>query len=68
MKIDFEVLRWRLLIIGFCILFFFIGATRYTYKKIKTYVNRQPWELTGSFPPGSLGAQVQDAQKRAKRK
>lgn len=66
MKIDFDVIRWRFLIIGFIALFFLVGFYRYTSVKIKNYFNRESWELSGNFPAGSLGAQVQDAQRRAK--
>lgn len=31
------------------------------------HLRPDPWELTGSYPAGSLGAQIQDAQRRAKR-
>ena len=66
MKLDYDIIRWRFLIIGFLCLFFLIGGTRYLINKINEYRSRQPWELRGHFPPGSLGFQIQDAQKRAK--
>lgn len=34
MKIDFDVIRWRFLVVGFIALFFVIGATRHIIKKI----------------------------------
>lgn len=67
MKIDFDVIRWRFLIVAFIALFFLVGSYRYTSVKIKNYFNRESWELSGNFPSGSLGAQVQDAQERVKR-
>lgn len=70
MQIDVDVLRWRFLIAGFLCLFFLIGAARFVVSKTSQYISSkqpQPWELHGKFPPGSLGAQIQDAQKRAKR-
>lgn len=66
MKLDFEVIRWRFLIIGFLCLFFLIGAARFTVNKIRNYKRTESWELKGTYPSGSLGAQVLDAQKRAK--
>lgn len=67
MKIDFDVIRWRFLVFFFLILFFFIGAFRYSVKKYKQYKFNQSFEFSGVYPSGSLGSQVQDALKRAKR-
>lgn len=39
MKIDFDVIRWRFLIIGFIALFFLVGATRHVIKKINKNKN-----------------------------
>lgn len=68
MKIDFDVLRWRFLFIGFIFLFFVIGAGRFLYHKA-IYFLKPPdyFELRGKFPVDSLGSQIQDAQRRSKK-
>lgn len=69
MKIDVDVLRWRFLIVGFICLFFLIGAARFAVQKTAQYISSkkpQPWELQGTFPPGSLGDQIQQAQRLAR--
>ncbi len=68
MKLDYDVIRWRFLIIAFLCLFFLIGGTRYVINKVKEYPDREPVEVRHSAPSASLTSQVLDAQRRAQHK